>query len=139
MPPAFQNISSKFENLNWNSFYIMEKLRKSILLQSKKPKFCNVWGLKPVWQKNLEYKPQFFLKFWFWKVYALAWIGYQSNSRKLFNTGRKNLFNIVRLRLVGMLARACFCNLSFSLHCRKFGVVRNNSLFGVKIFSVKIW
>ena len=45
---AFKNRSSKFGNQTKNSFYIIGKLRKLISLQSKKRRFCNLYGLKAV-------------------------------------------------------------------------------------------
>ena len=40
----------------------MAKSRKSFSLQLKRPTFCNFWGLKAVWRKNYDYKPQLFLE-----------------------------------------------------------------------------
>ena len=40
----------------------MAKSRKPFSLQLKRPKFCHFLGLKAVWRKNYDYKPQFFLE-----------------------------------------------------------------------------
>ena len=40
----------------------MAKSRKPLSLQLKRTKLCNFWGLKAVWRKNYDYKPQFVLE-----------------------------------------------------------------------------
>ena len=37
----------------------MAKSKKLFSLQLKRPTFCNFWGLKAVWRKNYDYKPNF--------------------------------------------------------------------------------
>ena len=45
----------------------------------------------------------------------------------------------MNFKSIVIILTSCYCILSFTLHCCKFGVVKNHALFGVNIFSLKIW
>ena len=52
-----QNYETKQETL-----FDCAKVQENYFTSAKRPTFGNCYGLKAVWRKNLEYRPQFFFK-----------------------------------------------------------------------------
>ena len=91
-------------NLPFHTFYIMVKLKKPFSHQSKKTNFCHFYRLKAVWRRKEKYnKPKFLFEILTVVCASFDWV--PKVIHKSFQTMEKNLFNIVRQRLVWMLAR----------------------------------
>ena len=61
-PQHFKTYLQSLETKPETHFILCQSQGNLFSLQLKRPKFCHFLGLKAVWRKNYDYKPQFFLE-----------------------------------------------------------------------------
>ena len=61
-PQHSKKYLQSLETKPWTHFVLWQSQGNFFSLQLKRPKFFNFWGIKAVWRKNYDYKPQFFLE-----------------------------------------------------------------------------
>jgi hypothetical protein len=86
----------------------MPKSRKPFSLQLKRPKFCHFLGLKAVWRKNYDYKPQFVLEILKAVYLSVDWV--PKLIQKFFPTMEQKLVQRCETEIV-----ADACNASINL------------------------